>query len=1147
MRLSQVAGSFNPKRQGLRAGGKGSILRRGMEEETQAKPKIEEAASPRRRCRWLYLLAGAMVLLLVMVMVGWFAVLPKMVEKRLKDSLRELGFSGVELRVDRLGMSRARLSNIRLGGEQPIVISRVMAEYRLGEAMDGLMRNIVIEGLKLEAVQKAGGIRFPQLEKVSLPESDETLRVLPFESIRVVESALALTGEDGEVRRIPFYVSLNKSQALEMSVELAAPKHEAESRAKVEFLDGNVVVHEGRLSWNTGMVSIPMFAAPLTEVSMALSFEGEVVDGAGSFSILPGSSVSVQTGLWRGEDGLEARDVAVEMSVTGKPWVFKDGGLEVGGYNGKVAVDQLRWENVDMELVARAGSAEVFAGEEGLRVRVLPGTEVDWRPSRAFLARNGVVADGVRATLRGLKVPAELGFPERGDWAIAIPKGRLDVRGDALEMADGNFTTESLAAVLNIRADIGAERGSIQLRPGSTLETGVIRHRVFEGVSPMAVRPALFGLESMDAKPALSWPGLGRFELNVILSSKAVAAQQGGLRLSAAPLELRIAAAPSRVALAIAGQSRAIIVPDPQWLARHGVKAEELRLAARDFSGPIVLQRTLTGDVWTLETPLLWLDMDAKVLELPEAGLNLDSLKTSLRLKADFDEQGPIVNLHSPEELMAGSVKISGRHQTVEVKAERWRLAPADDEPELELTARPEGGVGVVFNGRLDGTGVLARTQDGTAEIERVSFAGKYIGEQTNAFVGHMEIEGGLIDFNDTRVSLNEGRGSFVLEGYKWLGNCTIEDSQLNEIPLPNIQGLAWSVDRGVQFSASSDLVEDWRATLTGSWTGGGLRAKLIMPPKLITDAQALGRRFKLFQDLEINGTAGLKVTVDQFSNGRFLIQTLLLLQDAAVTSADLGVIAEGISGTPSLQGLPARLTTLAPQRITVRRARLGMLDLVNGVMDFQVTSKGVVVDAESWSLARDPEGRFRARDIRLMAGQPAEAVVEVDRLDLGIWLDLLTGGRVAATGKLSGRVPVTMAGGESNLPVRVGDGAFLKTAGPGKLHFKSAQWAKEWLESVDPRFKSDPVLRQLRQGVVEALQDFTYSSIEFSYDAKADRMRVAVRGQGKTSQGQVIRFDPTLNIQPVASWVNDAYNELVLLAHLESLVQRDLDNLFGN
>ena len=1120
-----------------------------MEEETQAKPKVEEAASPRRRCRWLYLLAGAMVLLPVMAMVGWFAVLPKMVEKRLKDSLRELGFSGVELRVDRLGMSRARLSDIRLGGERPIVIGEVMAEYRLGEAIDGVMRNVVIEGLKLEAVQKAHGIRFPQLEKVSLPESDETLHALPFESIRIVESALALTGEDGAARRIPFYVSLNKSQALEMGVELATPKHKAESRAKVGFLDGNVVVREGRLSWNTGMVSIPMFAAPLTEVSMALSFEGEVVGGAGSFSILPGSSVSAQTGLWRSRDGVEARDVAVEMSVTGKPWVFKDGGLEVGGYNGKVVVDQLRWENVDMKLVAHAGSAEVFAGEEGLRVRVLPGTEVDWRPSRAFLARNGVVADGVRATLRELKAPTELNFPGRGDWAVTIPEGRLDVRGDALEMADGNFTAESLTAALNIRADIGAERGGIQLRPGSTLETGVIQHRVFEDVSPMAIRPALFGLESMAAKPALSWPNLDSFELNVILSSKVVAAKQGGLRLSAAPLELGIAAAPSRVALAVAEQSRTIVVPDPQWLARHGVKAEELRLAARDFSGPIVLQRTLTGDVWTLETPLLWLDMDAKALELPKVGLSLDSLKTSLRLKADFDEQGPIVNLQSPAELIAGSVKTSGKRQAVEVKAGRWRLTPADNEPELELTTRPEGGVGVVFNGRLDGTGVIARTQDGTAEFKRVSFAGKYIGEKTNTLVGHMEVEDGLIDFNDTRVSLNVGKGSLILEEDTWLGNCTIDGSQLSGIPLFNIQGLARSVNGGVQFSASSDLVEDLRATLAGSWTGDGLRAKLIMPPKLITDAQALGRRFKLFQNLEINGTAGLEVTVDQFSNGRFLIQTLLLLQDAAVTSADLGIIAEGISGTVNLQGLPAqaRLTTLAPQRITVRRARLGMLDLINGVMDFQMTSKGVVVDAESWSLARDPEGRFRARDIRLIAGQPAEATVEVDRLDLGIWLGLLTGGRVEATGKLSGRVPVTMAGGESNLPVRVGDGAFLKTAGPGKLQFKSAQWAGEWLESVDPRFKSDPVLKQLRQGVVEALQDFTYSSIEFSYDAKADRMRVAVRGQGKTDKGQIIRFDPTLNIQPVASWVNDAYNELVLLAHLENLVQRDLDNLFGN
>ena len=1118
-----------------------------MEEETQAQQTATEPELPPRRYRWIYLLVGALVLLLGLTLVGWFAVLPKVVENRLKDSLKELGFSEVELQVDQLGMSRARLSGIRLGGGRPIVIGEVMVEYRLREVMDGVLLNVVVEGLELEALQEAGGVRFPQLEQIRLPRSEEPLRVLPFESIRFENSALVLTEKNGEAKRIPFSISLNKSLPLEMAIEVVAREHEAEGRAMVEFLEGKALVRKGQLSWKDGTVSLPTLASPLTQVSLALSFEGEIGGEADSVSILPGSRISARTELWSGEDGIEASELALALSVTGDPWMLNESGLLAGGCSGKVAASRLHWANANLELTVRDGAAEVFIGANGLKVRVLPGTELDWRPSEAFLAARGVVADGVQGTLRELEEPAELDFPERGDWSVVIPRAQLDVRGGLLSMGDGNFTADSLAAAINIRADIGAGRGSIHLNSGSTLETGTIRHRVFEDVSPVVIQPALCGLSAAGAKPTVSWSDAEGFELNLNLSSDEIAARQGGLRLSAVPMDLGIKAVPSEVSVEVAGRTRALVTPDRQWLIGQGVNADELRVTARDFSGPILLQRTITGDTWILETPRLWLDMKAKSLEVPKAGLSLDSLETSLRVKADFDEQGPIVNLQSPAELIAGAVKISGDTQAFEVEAERWLLTPDVHEPELELMTQSDGGVGIVLNGRLDGTNVHARAHYGKVGFKRIAFVGRFSDEQAGGLRGHVGLMGGLLESNGTGFALDEVGAKFALDGDQWSGNFTVGETRVKEIVLPAIQGRALSEDGGIRFSASGELIEDVNAELDGRLAGDTLRAKLRVPPTLITDAQALGHRFGFFNDLEINGTAGMDMDVNRDSSGQVELHTRLTLQDAAVASADLGVIADGISGAVNLHGTPARLMTKSSQRIKVRRARLGMLDLVNGVTDFQVNSDGLLVDAESWSLALDPEGRFRARDIRLVAGQPVSTVVEVDRLDLGIWLGLLTGGKVEATGKLSGRVPVTLTGRESNLPLRVEDGAILKTVGPGKLQFKSAQWAGEWLESVDPRFKSDPLLMQLRQGVVEALQDFTYSSIQFSYDANADRMQVMVNGEGKTKGGRVVKFEPTINIQPVASWINESYNELVLLAHLENLVSRDLDALFGD
>ncbi|MDP7011426.1 MAG: YdbH domain-containing protein, partial [Verrucomicrobiota bacterium] len=269
-------------------------------------------------------------------------------------------------------------------------------------------------------------------------------------------------------------------------------------------------------------------------------------------------------------------------------------------------------------------------------------------------------------------------------------------------------------------------------------------------------------------------------------------------------------------------------------------------------------------------------------------------------------------------------------------------------------------------------------------------------------------------------------------------------------------------------------------------------------------------------------------------------------LQDCSLASSALSAIVEGLSGTIRINGI-GPFTTAEAQRITVNSARLGNLELVDGLTVFRLESGGIFVEEEWWSLKQDEDGRFVARNFWLDPDQPVKTNIEVQDLDLGIWLGLLTEGQVVASGKLSGRVPVILNEKEAKLPVRLGDGGVLETSKPGKLQFKSAKWAGEWLEFVDPRFRTDPVLKELRQSVVEALQDFSYSSIRFRYDEKTDNMRVAVRGEGKTRQGRVVKFDPTINIKPVASWINEAYNIQVLLAHLENLVDRDLDDLFGD
>jgi hypothetical protein len=368
-----------------------------------------------------------------------------------------------------------------------------------------------------------------------------------------------------------------------------------------------------------------------------------------------------------------------------------------------------------------------------------------------------------------------------------------------------------------------------------------------------------------------------------------------------------------------------------------------------------------------------------------------------------------------------------------------------------------------------------------------------------------------------------------------------INNLTIGSIAIPPMTGELKLTDVGYQFRAECELIDGLRAKIEGNRTDKKQSYTVKIPPTNISDKSALGNLFHQLGGVDIGGTIGLEANSDGTES-----QGQLLLQDCSLVSSALSAIVEGLSGNIRINGV-SPFTTAEAQRITVNRARLGNLELVDGLTVFRLESDGIFVEEEWWSLKQDEDGRFVARNFRLDPNQPVRANIEVQDLDLGIWLGLLTEGQVVASGKLSGRVPVILNEKEAKLPVRLGDGAFLATSKPGKLQFKSAKWAGEWLESVDPRFRTDPVLKELRQSVVEALQDFSYSSIRFRYDEKIDNMRVAVRGEGKTRQGRVVKFDPTINIKPVASWINEAYNVQVLLAHLENLVDRDLDDLFGD
>ena len=170
-----------------------------MEEKPHAgKPDPDDAAAPKRRFRWVYFVVGTVALLLCLALISWFSILPRFVEQRLIDTLKELGFEQVSLQVEEVGLGEARVSNIRLGGKDPVTIGKITARYKLGEAMGGQLGTVDIEGLELKAVMGTNGVWFPQLENLILPESDEPMDQLPFEEISIRSAKLFLEHPGGK-------------------------------------------------------------------------------------------------------------------------------------------------------------------------------------------------------------------------------------------------------------------------------------------------------------------------------------------------------------------------------------------------------------------------------------------------------------------------------------------------------------------------------------------------------------------------------------------------------------------------------------------------------------------------------------------------------------------------------------------------------------------------------------------------------------------------------------------------------------------------------------------------------------------------------------------------------------------------------------
>ncbi|MEE2714618.1 MAG: YdbH domain-containing protein [Verrucomicrobiota bacterium] len=1147
-----------------------------MEEKTHAgKSDLSGAANINRRFRRLYVMGGMVALLLCLVLIFWFSILPRLVEHRLIDAFRELGLGQVSLQVKKLGLGEVQVCNIRMDSQDSVAIGKITVQYKLGELMGGQLGTVDIEGLELKAVLEPNGVRFPQLENLKL--SDEPMDRLPFEEISIRLSNLFLEDSGGASHIIPIESKLTRLEPKMMRIQVTAQEKNVTLKTDVLIGSEIIEVSGGTLALECQKFPVLGLSKPLHDVSLRLSFAGKI--STDNITVVLKSPSSVDARL--SELSLGDNIVASELMLKGEiinPWTlelttdgFKTKGSG-GQLQGRFEAQTMNWIQDKMRIEARALKTEIAASEEGLVFALQQGTELTWMPGGEFLLSRGISAKDFRVTVHRIDKPAQLNVITPDSWTLNIPEAKLELHSESISMKERKFACDSISADLNIQADISADNYRVNLLSMAKVTTGKIQYEVFQDAPLVEIEKTAWNL-SVHEKHALIAHQHGQsVKVTGHVYSENMEVQQGGWALSARPLDVSLMTHDDGMELSNWRDTQLEFSPDKAWLIGKGIEADSLVLAA-DKIPSFKIPQEEDWTQWSLTKSNVRLTAEAKSISLKEAGVKADYLKIPMDLEIAFDESGLDLDLENHAEMKATGVRYEKGDKVIQVEASEWSLMKNESKPLVHLdTITDDLNLHFGVNGRdvevlgnlvsmkpipevqipveLRGDKIELSAQCTLAKKQTWDFEGTITDEKQNYAItipSSSETRPALVDLIPAlrdldlpdQLGVNIAISNQVKMPALWefgLNNLTIGTDIF-----PSITGDLRLMDGGHRLSAKCELIDGLMAQVEGNRTGEKQSYMFKIPPTKITDKSALGNLFHQLRGIDIGGTIGLEANSDGMAS-----QINISLQDCSLASSRLSAIIEGVSGNIRINGVAPFITT-EPQQITIHSARLGNMELVDGLTVFQLEANGIFVEEERWSLKLDKAGRFVARDFLLTPGQPVKANILVQDLDLGIWLGLLTERQVVASGKLSGQVPVVFNEKGAKLPFRLCDGAFLETRKPGKLQFKSAKWAGDWLESVDPRFRTDPVLKELRQSVVEALQDFHYTFIGFHYDEKTDNMRVAVRGEGKTRQGRVVKFDPTINIKPVASWINEAYNIQVLLAHLENLVDRDLDDLFGD
>ena len=249
---------------------------------------------------------------------------------------------------------------------------------------------------------------------------------------------------------------------------------------------------------------------------------------------------------------------------------------------------------------------------------------------------------------------------------------------------------------------------------------------------------------------------------------------------------------------------------------------------------------------------------------------------------------------------------------------------------------------------------------------------------------------------------------------------------------------------------------------------------------------------------------AGGKVTFAldyHFDAGKSSATLQLHLADAFVDAQRLGVSATGINGAVTFDDLHAPRTPPG-QAVTLSRVTVAGQQLTDAAVSFHLAGPHELRLGRlrvGWG-----GGTVQADPFTLDPTEPVLATrVVLERVGLRDIAALVTQGRATGEGTVSGSIPFSIdLRDPSRFQFEIGEGV-VRADAPGALQLgEASNDFGDLMAKGDPSFESDPIKRELRESVVEAVRDFEYDLLQVGFRPTPDgdvaaQMRIHGRGRG--------------------------------------------------